>query len=155
VHANDFLAKGLYVRAGRQEFIYGTERLVGAFGWDNIGRSFDALKMGYSSKSAQSDWFAAKLVDRNTQARGFDRGQYLYGTYNQFFRQRPQHLEIYGLLSRDGMRSPGEIAGGAQGTELKRWFPPTARSSLGSADVGCQPVRHRGYDSHSAGVREI
>jgi len=154
VHANDFLAKGLYVRAGRQEFIYGTERLVGAFGWDNIGRSFDALKMGYNSKSWGSDWFAAKLVDRNTQARGFDRGQYLYGMYNQFFRQKPQHLEVYGLLYRDGMRSTGEIASaGRNATELMTVgfhsdgaIKPGISYDLEFADQ----FGHRGYDSHSA-----
>jgi hypothetical protein len=158
VHANDFLAKGFYVRAGRQEFIYGTERLIGAFGWDNIGRSFDALKMGYSSKSTQSDWFAAKLVDRNLQANPLrivpDRGQYLYGMYNQFFRQKPQHLEVYGLLYRDGMRSTGEIASaGRRATELMTvGFHSDGAIKPGiSYDVEfANQFGHRGYDSHSA-----
>ncbi|MFQ5696169.1 MAG: alginate export family protein, partial [Terriglobia bacterium] len=35
------------VRVGRQEFIYGKQRLLGAFGWDNVGRSFDAVRLRY------------------------------------------------------------------------------------------------------------
>jgi hypothetical protein len=33
------------VRAGRQELILGNERLVGAVGWSNTGRSFDAARL--------------------------------------------------------------------------------------------------------------
>jgi hypothetical protein len=42
------------LKAGRQELIYGDERLIGAFGWNNIGRSFDAAKLRW-----QTGWFAA------------------------------------------------------------------------------------------------
>jgi len=33
------------LKIGRQELIYGDERLIGAFGWNNIGRVFDAAKL--------------------------------------------------------------------------------------------------------------
>jgi hypothetical protein len=33
------------LRAGRQEIIIGNERLVGAVGWHNVGRSFDAARV--------------------------------------------------------------------------------------------------------------
>ena len=39
---------------GRQELIYGEERLIGAFGWNNIGRAFDAAKLRW-----QNAWFGA------------------------------------------------------------------------------------------------
>ena len=42
------------LKAGRQELSYGDERLIGAFGWNNITRSFDAAKLRW-----QTDWFAA------------------------------------------------------------------------------------------------
>jgi len=44
----------LSLKAGRQELSYGDERLIGAFGWNNIGRSFDAAKVRW-----QTEWFAA------------------------------------------------------------------------------------------------
>jgi hypothetical protein len=36
----------LSLKIGRQELIYGDERLIGAFGWNNIGRVFDAATPG-------------------------------------------------------------------------------------------------------------
>ena len=44
----------LSLKVGRQELSYGEERLVGAFGWNNIGRSFDAVKLRW-----QNEWFGA------------------------------------------------------------------------------------------------
>lgn len=44
------------LRAGRQELIYGEERLLGAFGWDNVGRSFDAARLRYRSDAWSNDF---------------------------------------------------------------------------------------------------
>ena len=44
----------LSFKVGRQELSYGEERLIGAFGWNNIARSFDAAKMRW-----QTEWFGA------------------------------------------------------------------------------------------------
>lgn len=46
----------LSLKVGRQELSYGDERLVGAFGWNNIGRVFDAVKVRW-----QNEWFAADI----------------------------------------------------------------------------------------------
>jgi len=37
-------------KIGRQELSYGDERLIGAFDWNNFGRSFDAFKVRYEPK---------------------------------------------------------------------------------------------------------
>ena len=44
----------LSLKIGRQEMIYGEERLIGGFGWNNIGRAFDEAKVRW-----QNPWFAA------------------------------------------------------------------------------------------------
>ena len=153
IQVKDFLAPGLGLRVGRQEMAYGAERLIGAFGWDNIGRSFDAIKMGYASKSMASDWVAAKVVDRRSTGRG-DRDQYMYGTYNQLFRQRPQHLEVYGIFFRDGLRTAGEISTrGAKATGLMTLGARSDGALRGgvSYDVEfAQQFGHRGFDTHRA-----
>jgi hypothetical protein len=41
----------LTAKVGRQELIYGDERLIGASDWSNTGRSFDAAKLRYENKS--------------------------------------------------------------------------------------------------------
>jgi len=153
LQVSDFLRRGLTLRAGRQELAYGSERLVGALDWDNVGRSFDAVKMRYSSQSWWSDAFAAKVIDRRSTARG-ERDQYLYGLFNQFFSHRPRHLEVYGFLFRDGLRSPGEIASrGRKATEImtlgfrsdKNVEPGVSYELEFAGQFG-----HRGFDSHRA-----
>ncbi|MGL1386193.1 alginate export family protein, partial [Vibrio parahaemolyticus] len=61
---------GWNFRAGRQELIYGEERLVGASNWGNVGRSFDAARLSYMTKSARLDWFGGTVV---APIKGFDR----------------------------------------------------------------------------------
>ena len=150
---NDFLKPGGSLRAGRQELTYGSDRLIGRGNWDNVGRSFDAVRMGYASKGWGSDWFAAKVVDRRQTERG-DRDQYLYGLYNQFFRQQPRHLDVYGILFRDGLRATGEIpAAGQKATEIMT----VGLRSEGKIGTGvnydvefANQFGHRGFDPHSA-----
>ncbi|MBI5237125.1 MAG: DUF3373 family protein [Deltaproteobacteria bacterium] len=51
------------VKLGRQELVYGDQRLIGAFGWSNNGRSFDALKLVYTHDAANVDLFTSKVRD--------------------------------------------------------------------------------------------
>jgi hypothetical protein len=150
---NDFLKPGFSLRVGRQEMAYGNDRLIGRGNWDNVGRSFDAVKMGYASKSWGSEWFAAKVVDRRQTGRG-NRDQYLYGLYNQFFRQQSRHLDVYGILLRDGLRTAGEVpAAGSKATEI---MTVGLRSDGKFGNVVDYDVEfanqfgHRGFDPHSA-----
>jgi len=53
------------LKVGRQELIYGDERLVGAFGWNNIGRVFDAAKLRWQNPWFAADIFTGRLVIPN------------------------------------------------------------------------------------------
>ncbi|MCB0713736.1 MAG: alginate export family protein [Ignavibacteriae bacterium] len=57
----DFLNTGVDVQVGRQEFGYANERLVGAVGWSNVGRSFDAIRLKRGEKWGSIDLFASRL----------------------------------------------------------------------------------------------
>ncbi|HLD69293.1 MAG TPA: alginate export family protein [Candidatus Omnitrophota bacterium] len=37
----------LYFQAGRQEFLYGAQRLIGGFDWSNVAQTFDGGKAGF------------------------------------------------------------------------------------------------------------
>jgi hypothetical protein len=52
------------VRGGRQELVYGDQRLVGHLGWTNAARSFDGVKatVRNQSKTLSVDMFAASVV---------------------------------------------------------------------------------------------
>lgn len=91
-------------RAGRQELVYGDERLIGSFGWSNNGRSFDAFKFMYTSDMANVDLFASKIRDNNTtaSATGADNDQDFYGVYATTKVIPNNTLDLYALLLRDG-----------------------------------------------------
>ncbi|MGH9204178.1 MAG: alginate export family protein, partial [Vicinamibacterales bacterium] len=50
------------VRVGRQELVYGEQRLLGHVSWLNAARTFDAVKLTYRTKAFQVDAFGASLV---------------------------------------------------------------------------------------------
>ncbi len=52
----------LSAKIGRQELVYGEQRQVGAFAWNNNGRSFDAGKVRYQSKWFGVDVFTGGVV---------------------------------------------------------------------------------------------
>ena len=52
----------LSAKIGRQELVYGEQRQVGAFAWNNNGRSFDVVKTRYQSKWFGVDVFTGGVV---------------------------------------------------------------------------------------------
>jgi hypothetical protein len=93
----------LNLRAGRQEFLYGRQRLIGPLGWANVQRRFDALKLMYQSAALDVDAFWGRPVDTAPQSNfdiAFDHPDEdtdflgLYATYKKI----PNHkLEAYFL----------------------------------------------------------
>lgn len=82
---------GWRLRAGRQELIYGDQRVVGAFNWSNTARSFDAIKVGYTTSAAALEAFASSVVVVEEGA--FDKhadGANFYGAHASFFKAVPK-----------------------------------------------------------------
>jgi hypothetical protein len=52
----------LSLKVGRQELSYGEERIIGAFGWNNIGRVFDAAKLRLQTEYFNADFFTSRVV---------------------------------------------------------------------------------------------
>ena len=52
----------LSLKAGRQLLGYGDERLIGGFDWNNIGRTFDAVKLRFEQPGWWVDAFASSVV---------------------------------------------------------------------------------------------
>ncbi len=59
------------LRVGRQELVYGEQRLVGHVSWVNAARTFDAAKVTLRAKAFQVEAFGASVV--RIQEDGFDR----------------------------------------------------------------------------------
>ena len=88
---------GLSARVGRQEFVYGNQRLVGSVGWSNIGRTFDGavLKLEYDNVSA--DLFAAQLVGPDEMPGT----QNLFGLFTDWTIIGDHSVDVFALLDND------------------------------------------------------
>ena len=78
----------LTVRVGRHELSYGNQRLVGAFGWSNVGRSFQGVKARFETEAFFADTFFANVIvpeDRHFNDEEHDDDFYgVYGGWKEF-----------------------------------------------------------------------
>jgi hypothetical protein len=101
-NTNDF---PLTLKAGRQELVYGEERLIGAFDWNNIGRSFDAEKLAWQASWGSVDAFAGMpVVPREDQFNEPNDQDLLSGVYATLTPIPKTILEGY-FLARNASRS--------------------------------------------------
>ncbi len=63
VIVKDLFDMPLSMKLGRQEVIFGNQRLIGAVGWHNIGRSFDGIQMIYDTDNGPISVFDFKTVE--------------------------------------------------------------------------------------------
>lgn len=100
----------LTAKVGRQVLAYGDERLVGSFDWDNIGRTFDAVKLRYEGDFGWVDAFSSHVVLPTDQS--FDEGNkydYFSGVYGSTRKLVPKfESQLYVLADNAGSQSPTE-----------------------------------------------
>ena len=100
------------VRIGRQELVFGEQRLLGHVSWLNTARTFDGGRVTLKRNGLQLDAFAASVV--TIQPEGFDKsgfGNSLYGAYLSTTRIVPkQTLEPY-FLWRQSSGIAAELGG--------------------------------------------
>jgi hypothetical protein len=70
----------LDLKIGRIEMIYGNQRLIGAVGWHNIGRSFDGAVLKFKNKVVSTDVFSVKEVEHYADENRGDRN--ILGSYS-------------------------------------------------------------------------
>lgn len=109
------------LKAGRQEMIYGEERLIGAYGWNNIGRSFDAAKVRWQNEFFAADFFSGHPVIPEDGRFDVDNTHdWFSGVYATSLKIPTTILDVY-FLSRNASRE-------AINTEPSPQFgQPTAR----------------------------
>jgi len=66
---NNLWNKAIHLKAGRQEMVYGGQRLIGAVGWSNVARSFDGVKLTFGTNST-FDLFSMIINERNVPVPG-------------------------------------------------------------------------------------
>lgn len=102
---------------GRQEFSYGDSRLIGTGNWDNVGRSFDAVRIRATDARTTTDLFVSKLG----QVANKTTNPLFAGVYSTVTRNKNVQYDLYLLYKSD------RVAGMSQdiwtvGTRPKLFF---------------------------------
>lgn len=88
---------------GRQVLSYGNEVVLSGLDWDNVGRSFDALKARYTHHAGWVDAFYSRLFASNVTSTMAGSGDAdLYGLYsNNDFGSGLSATDFYGLYRKN------------------------------------------------------
>jgi hypothetical protein len=89
----------LLIRLGRQKLSFGSERLVGSYDWDNVGRAFDALNVQLGDDEQKLDLWLAQTRDHNAPT--VARNQEFGGAYFSSSRLLPTTFDAYVLVLHD------------------------------------------------------
>jgi hypothetical protein len=98
----------LIAKVGRQELIYGDERLIGASDWTNVKRTFDAAKLRYEVAGLWVDAFVSRpVIVWNNHFNQSDNQDWFSGIYASTTKLVPwQESQVYFLARNTGTGSP-------------------------------------------------
>ena len=136
---DNFLFDGMSFQAGRMEVSLGTQRMIGAVGWNNVGRSFDGLRLTSKQSFGIVDLFALNTGETTVAPSsatpasvGYAReaGQFLGGAYAALGKVGPVLVDVFGLYeSNRNQTVPGTndlsrytIGGYGRGSEGSVWY---------------------------------
>lgn len=114
VEIGDTETKWFGIRAGRQELVFGEQRLVGHGNWFNTARTFDAARLTLRHKGYRLDAFAASVVNmRDGEFNRLADGNNFHGLYGGIEKLVPNAvIEPYvfwrlapRILNESGVRS--------------------------------------------------
>jgi len=132
--------EGLSLDVGRQEWIYGEHRMIGNFGWNNVGRAFDGVRIRYVRDRFFVHGLAARIS--NTLVAGATHGSDLYGVEYQASARKSGEYGGYWLEFADNLGAPGEtgLPGttriDALGARMKDRFGPFDLNVEAAAETG-------------------
>ncbi|MCP5052480.1 MAG: alginate export family protein [bacterium] len=96
---NKLFGLNMALKLGRMEVVYGPQRLIGAVGWHNIGRSFDGFILTFKGKKASVDLFSFKEVENLEVGDIGDKNVFgFYGDFKLFKNHTTQAFLIWQLV---------------------------------------------------------
>ena len=110
VSISNFFWQPLSIKFGRLEMSYGNQRLVGAVGWSNIGRSFDGIVLNYKKSKLNLNLWETKIKEDNLVLTK-DTDRYFFGTYGQYDWSQDWRSDFWLLydLDRDSVQIGPDI----------------------------------------------
>ncbi len=113
----NFVDAPISVQAGRFEMSYGTERFIGALGWNYVGRSFDGARVRFG-KENKTDIFA--ITTKNSvpyitsgnaanypYPSGADSSSSLYGLWSNIKSGEKNTFDVFGYYEINRKKSDG------------------------------------------------
>lgn len=94
----NFADMNLDIKMGRMEAVYGPQRLIGAVGWSNIGRSFDGVVLKFKGKKFDVDVFGFQEAEGMTNGDLTDR--YFGGVYGNIKSVKSYSIQPFVLYNR-------------------------------------------------------
>ena len=130
---------GLSARVGRQELVYGNQRLVGSVGWSNVGRTFDGAVLKFGHDRGAADLFAMQLRAPDEMPGT----QNLFGLYTSWEIGEDHFVDVFALLDNITL----EVAAGPDaGSDALTRFTPGLRAhgSPGAFDYTLEAIYQTG-----------
>ena len=91
--------KSAYVRVGRQELLFGSQRLISPPDWANTRRTFDGVRAFWSNDKFDVDLFWVRpVIPVNTGWSWHDNNQNFYGAWVTYRPAPKQAIDLYYLL---------------------------------------------------------
>ncbi len=132
VRAFDGEQGDVWVRGGRQELLYGNQRLISPLDWSNTRRTFDGLKGFYKSEKLQADVFWTRNVPFSQhlpEDHNFDnpnQSEEFMGVYATYKKDKNQTLETFFLRldEQDPVTQPSGVVVNGYDPNLfgARWY---------------------------------
>ncbi len=147
----------LTLRVGRQELLYGAQRLIGPFGWNNVSRTYDGAKLIFKKDKVQIDAFYVRPISppkgiHRKRLNEPDWSNRLYGVYSAIAVMPKHTLEPYFIVHDERDRVIVDSTGSR---ENFRTYTAGARfvGEWGGFDYGVEGAGQWGswgHDSHRA-----
>ena len=94
----EYQCKPVYVRGGRQELLYGSQRLITPLEWANTRRTFDGVKVFRQGEKWDYDAFWVQpVIPNGTNFNAPDEHQNLVGSWLTYRREKGEFLDFYYL----------------------------------------------------------
>ena len=113
VKAAEIAGNPLYVRVGRQELLYGSQRIVSTLDWANTRRTFEGVKAFWHSEKVDVDafWTQPVVIAPNE----FDSANHdvqFYGVWATYRPAKGQFIDLYYLGLTDDRATPNPFVQG-------------------------------------------
>jgi len=107
------------VRVGRQELLFGAQRLVSPLDWSNTRRTFDGVSLNQKWDKVKVSWFYSQFVPVSpTDFDNSDDNRELFGFYSSFGNLPNGSLDLYALGFNDSRGLPSDAASVTFGSRI-------------------------------------